>query len=351
MSAEQSFARLLRTSRLASYDPHIPQVYTTFGRHRKRGDWGLKRNLPTTVHTNVITVQALDTPEHQTPFESAQAQVWQLERWKEAFPASQPPPPRSVNPPINILKLKPSEWRRFLRQVKERKDEWRAAVRENKYQAGDHLRFLNADYYPVNQTGERVISTTAVGPWYDWYPSTRHAVKGRTLNRIGSGFAVGVGGIVAMLPAHKVLKLTALTSNVNTFYVEQMVIDEHGRPEVQLSMLESTSAVSTQLPFRPEQSSLGTNVQPSMMQRGHMLAYDDRSGQAKQMLSESTIRNILSSLPSTPDTRADELASIAPLDQLMQQEAATDNDSQSSTSESNESIILNLIKAFEKQEK
>ncbi|RKP10875.1 hypothetical protein THASP1DRAFT_8484, partial [Thamnocephalis sphaerospora] len=244
-----SFARLLRTSRLATYDPRIPQVYTTFGRHRHVGDWGLKRNLPTTVRTNVITVQALDTAEHQTPFDSAQGQIWQLERWKEAFPESRPPRARDVNPPVNVQRLKASEWRRFVRKAETRKNEWRTAVRSGQAQPDEHLRFLNATYQPATETGERTVSSIAVGPWYDWHQPEKRAVRGRALNRVTNGYAVGVGGIVALLPLHKALTMGALTPVVNTFYIDQMNIDENGRPEVQLSLANTSRPFSSDLSF------------------------------------------------------------------------------------------------------
>ncbi|EMR08147.1 hypothetical protein PNEG_03584 [Pneumocystis murina B123] len=47
-----------------------------------RGNWGLKRDLPQ-VKSSYISIDSLDTLEHQTPFESGNSEFNFLERWKE----------------------------------------------------------------------------------------------------------------------------------------------------------------------------------------------------------------------------------------------------------------------------
>ncbi|KAI9591062.1 mitochondrial ribosomal protein subunit-domain-containing protein [Syncephalis fuscata] len=262
MSAEQSFARLLRTSRLASFDPRIPQVYTTHGRSRASGDWGLKRNLPTAVRTNYITVNALDTPQHQTPFESAQGQVWRLQRWHEAFPDSRPPKARSPHTPTNIMRLNKQQWRDFLQKAAQRKEEWRTSVRDLERQPDQHLAFMQAIYRPkstiyeearieasavygalpttaiVNDTGDH--GTSLVGPSYDWWQTPQVPVKGRVLNRVTRGYAVGIGGIVALLPLSKALSISFLRPEITQYYVEKIRMNERGLVTVWLSQAPST---------------------------------------------------------------------------------------------------------------
>src|SRR5689334_10503820 len=58
---ERSFSHLLRTSRLATFDKNINQIYTTSGKAKAIGDWGLKRNLPTVLRTHYLTIEQLDT--------------------------------------------------------------------------------------------------------------------------------------------------------------------------------------------------------------------------------------------------------------------------------------------------
>ncbi|KAF8464057.1 mitochondrial ribosomal protein subunit-domain-containing protein [Kalaharituber pfeilii] len=95
-------AKLLRRSRLMSLPPPLPSVAdthiwataatTTHPTHQvictppssqHRGDWGLKRNLPSKVAQKYLKYHALDTLEHRTTFESAHAEVMVLRRWQE----------------------------------------------------------------------------------------------------------------------------------------------------------------------------------------------------------------------------------------------------------------------------
>ncbi|KAI8049626.1 mitochondrial ribosomal protein subunit-domain-containing protein [Syncephalis plumigaleata] len=272
MSAEQSFARLLRTSRLASYDPRIAQVYTTHGSARAKGDWGLKRNLPTAVRTNYITVNALDTAQHQTPFESAQGQVWRLQRWREAFPDSRPPQARPAQPTTNIMRLTATQWRDFLRKAEERKHEWRKGVRDLKLQPDQHLAFMQAVYRPkhvirhetrltatalynelpttaiVNESGERAL----VGPTYDWWQTPQKPVLGRVLNRVTFGYAVGIGGVVGLLPHSKALSVNSMRPTISPYYVEKVRMNERGAVTVWLSQTPSTAAARPTLPYRAD---------------------------------------------------------------------------------------------------
>src|SRR4051794_36291986 len=99
---DKPFARLLRNSRLATFDPAIPQIYRTTGTHHKLGDWGLKRNLPTVIRSHVIKVHELDTAEHQTPFSLALHDVIIIRSWLENFLHSLPPLPKPSVQPKNI---------------------------------------------------------------------------------------------------------------------------------------------------------------------------------------------------------------------------------------------------------
>jgi hypothetical protein len=272
MSAEQSFARLLRTSRLASYDPRIAQVYTTHGSARAKGDWGLKRNLPTAVRTNYITVNALDTAQHQTPFESAQDQVWRLQRWREAFPDSRPPRPRPAKPTTNIMRLTAAQWCDFLRKAEARKHEWRQGVRDLKLQPDQHLAFMQAAYRPryivrnearltatalynelpttaiVNESGEHAL----VGPTYDWWQTPQKAVLGRVLSRVTLGYAIGIGGVVGLLSNSKALSVNFMRPGLSLYYVEKVRMNERGAVTVWLSQTPSTAAARPTLPYRSD---------------------------------------------------------------------------------------------------
>ncbi|CAL1705462.1 unnamed protein product [Somion occarium] len=82
------FAALLRRSKFASYDPHIGQVYATFGGDASRGNWGLKRPLPLRKRQAYITVKAIDSREQQTEWKSAEQQS----RWIRMYDEVGMPP-------------------------------------------------------------------------------------------------------------------------------------------------------------------------------------------------------------------------------------------------------------------
>ncbi|CAG8516492.1 3402_t:CDS:1 [Racocetra fulgida] len=246
-----SFPELLRRSRLATFDPSLPQVYTSYGRYKTRGEWGLKRNLPSFLRTNVITVGALDTIEHQTPYKSAETMVKFTKCWKENFPLSKMVKPRKDEPSvINIGKMSDKEFKKFLKKkVEPRKYEWRKLIKEfdviastkvdesgltsvesatKKYPAFNE--FLNISY-------ERK-SPNIQGLTYSYNnPGTNIKVQGRTLNRdIPGGVAVGVSGIVANLVSQKATLLNRINrEKLETFYVEKAEFNEHGKPSVRVS--------------------------------------------------------------------------------------------------------------------
>ncbi|GJJ12330.1 hypothetical protein Clacol_006571 [Clathrus columnatus] len=82
-SVPSPFGKLLRRSKFASYDPLIGQVYTTYGGHAHRGNWGLKRPLPNRRKTGFITVHAIDSKEQQTEWNSAESSARWIRRWDE----------------------------------------------------------------------------------------------------------------------------------------------------------------------------------------------------------------------------------------------------------------------------
>ncbi|KAK7693912.1 hypothetical protein QCA50_003486 [Cerrena zonata] len=75
------FAALLRRSKFAQYDPHIGQVYATYGGDANRGHWGLKRPLALRKRHAHITVKSVDSPEQQTEWKHAEQQS----RWIKMY--------------------------------------------------------------------------------------------------------------------------------------------------------------------------------------------------------------------------------------------------------------------------
>ncbi|KAJ1971063.1 hypothetical protein H4R34_005861, partial [Dimargaris verticillata] len=123
---ESAFGRLFRSSRLASFDPQIKQVYTAHGPDsRAHGVWGLKRDMPVGLRTKLVYLHALDTKEHQTNLSSAQSAVLHLRRWRENFPTSRKPVVPSSVPQTHIPSLNRKQWQAFLQFAASHKDEWR----------------------------------------------------------------------------------------------------------------------------------------------------------------------------------------------------------------------------------
>ncbi|KAI8980957.1 hypothetical protein BDB01DRAFT_794786 [Pilobolus umbonatus] len=237
-----SFARLLRDSRLASYDRTISQVYTTPLKNKKIGDWGLKRNLPTVIRTRYATIEQLDTAEHQTPWNSANDKVLFVKRWKENFPHSKKPMPRSDRVTVNVMNMTPGEFDKFLKSISEKSDAFNELMKQKEVTGDQVFDYLNVRF---NDT----VDDTPVGPTYSEYTVTDQqiSVEGRILNSEKYGHAVGVAGIVAFLPKRNSMNLRHLgNKRVRTFYVESAEIDDEGKPRVVLNTVPPGTA---SLPF------------------------------------------------------------------------------------------------------
>lgn len=83
LPAPGSFAALLKQSKFATYHPSIGQVYTVFGGHAQRGDWGLKRPLPERRRHRRLKISAIDTREQQSWFDSGESDARTVARWDE----------------------------------------------------------------------------------------------------------------------------------------------------------------------------------------------------------------------------------------------------------------------------
>jgi hypothetical protein len=83
LPAPGSFAAILKQSKFATYHPSIGQVYTVFGGHAQRGDWGLKRALPERKRHRRLKISAIDTREQQSWFDSGESNARTVARWDE----------------------------------------------------------------------------------------------------------------------------------------------------------------------------------------------------------------------------------------------------------------------------
>ncbi|KAH8552035.1 hypothetical protein BGW37DRAFT_490420 [Umbelopsis sp. PMI_123] len=228
---EKSFAKLLRTSKLASFDSAIPQVYSTKNCWKKKGDWGLKRSLPTVIRTKLITVGALDTAEHQTPWDSANSSVNFVRVWKENFPNSTAPKPQPEVVLKDLGSMTEDQFKLLLKKSGKRSEEYLQLVKDEKLSKNQLLEFLGVTVSPTAQR-----SNTVVGPTYsDHQVEYGYPVEGRVVNmEAGLRYVVGVSGITASLPVKNTGR-PPIDKEVRTFYVNHASIEPDGRPNVTLS--------------------------------------------------------------------------------------------------------------------
>ncbi|KAJ2411883.1 hypothetical protein GGI10_004017 [Coemansia sp. RSA 2530] len=258
---ESAFSRLFRTSKLASYDRGIKQVYATYPEAFAQGEWGLKRSVPKKVTTRLVTIGSIDSKEQITQLESANRQYMMVNAWKENFTNSHSPgvscpenvaqgmfnmhmspDPRDGSegsetsgtraPPRSLGLMSRSEWKRFLEEARLRRAEWKHALEEGHFAPEETLSFMNATNL-YNATGDGVHRL----PTYHDYVSASEdlQVQGRVLNRVAAGFAVAVQGIVAYLPVQgHSQEIGFQYRDVKTFYVHSASFDTQGRPDVLL---------------------------------------------------------------------------------------------------------------------
>ncbi|CAG8514685.1 9295_t:CDS:1 [Diversispora eburnea] len=263
-----SFYELLRKSRLASFDPSIPQVYTTHMRYRSRGEWGMKRNLPNFLRTNNIIVEALDTIEHQTPYKSAETFVKFTKRWKENYPFSKVSKPMDNKPKLfNIGKMTDKEFKKFLREkVEPKKWEYRNSINNDTKTLQDFINALNITY-------ERKPSTIHGLTYSHNNPGTNIVVQGRVLNKdMPSGFAVGISGMVANILSRKNVPLNQISrEKLESFYVEKAEFDSQGKPVVKVSKTPALNLQEALLPLKsysdPSSSSSASLEQSEILNR------------------------------------------------------------------------------------
>src|SRR4051794_22869185 len=124
-----SFSQLLKNSRISKFDPALSQVYKTYGEYHRRGEYGIKRNLPNHLRTNVVTIREIDTMEHQSPYKSAETLTRFTKKCKENFLISKRVEPLKLTDLNqrdlkNVAKMSKKEFEKLLKQVEKRKDEW-----------------------------------------------------------------------------------------------------------------------------------------------------------------------------------------------------------------------------------
>jgi len=144
------FATLLRRSKFATFDPSIAQVFTVHDGDAHRGNWGFKRPLAIRRRGAAITVKSVDTRAQQTEWNSGENQAKFMkiyeelnvepvrfdegEQYETVFAPGETPQQaagfetkRFTQNPIG---MKPKEFRRYLEQMRAKRPEFIAYLRE-----------------------------------------------------------------------------------------------------------------------------------------------------------------------------------------------------------------------------
>ncbi|KAI8343493.1 hypothetical protein BC941DRAFT_411558 [Chlamydoabsidia padenii] len=233
---EKTFANLLRHSKLASYDRRLNQVYHSPKQSKHRGDWGVKRNLPTVIRTPFVTIGQLDTVEHQTPWDSGHSQVAFVNRWKENFGNTGTSSTRPRPHLDNLATMTRSQFNHYIKHTitPDTVKAFHEELRANKITQDQVYDYLKISFNPE--------PATKMGPFYSTMTTTtdddERMVQGRILNTQKGGYAVGIGGIVALLPKRLAVGIKKPGDRliVRQFYVRRAYIDDQGKPQVIVSL-------------------------------------------------------------------------------------------------------------------
>ncbi|ORZ25663.1 hypothetical protein BCR42DRAFT_400632 [Absidia repens] len=299
MSMEKSFASLLRHSKLATYDRRLNQVYSTPKQRKQHGDWGLKRTLPTVIRTRYVTISDLDTLEHQTPWESGHSQVAFLQRWKENFGDTSTSRPtrqrhdlhqqqhhqKGAHEYHNLTSMTRSQFNHFIKHTitPETVNTLQQALRTNQITRDQIYDYLNISFRPE--------PSCVVGPIYSTNLAqllsnnnnndSEVVVEGRILNVQKGGYAVGIGGVVALLPKRFAvgIKKPGDRNLVRKLYVRRAYIDDQGKPQVIVSLQPKSESPSTRNIDLEHALSSPTSALPSSSpaKRSHAKAKTSRS--------------------------------------------------------------------------
>jgi hypothetical protein len=246
----QSFAKLFKNSKFSQYDPKVKQIISTFGEAKKQGDWGLKRNLPTTWRSGYITVDAIDTPESLTPFNGAYHQILHNKQFAENFgtPAGSKWTGVKIDTPKSYTTLGSEQFKELIEEAHARSDEWKEYKKDVTDVSAAWKSFLN-----VTETLETKLTQAPLV--YCSTLGSKTEVKGRILNKVGPNtYIVGVSGFTCLLAlgskssqlshsdsfSYNQNKLIdANNHSLRTFYVNDFSVSANNKVTVRLSLSEN----------------------------------------------------------------------------------------------------------------
>ncbi|KNE66499.1 hypothetical protein AMAG_11633 [Allomyces macrogynus ATCC 38327] len=258
VSTTASVGTLLRNSKLAQFDRHLPQVYTSVNGH-----WGaVKARIPARMPATYLTFRALDTKFQVPDMRNADGKVQTVRRLKEqlpyvvpssyaAFTAQEAP---GAPPVTNLADLPRAELRDLIKSL---------PVGHVKNPAEWHkpLRVDNTPLRNMRSTAAPGSPHAPAGPVYTVHDTTSAArdaaaalgsssitaqaaatgdvplVHGRMLAQYRSKHAVGVAGIIGEVEGH-----SRPSKMLTKFEVDEATWDRRARPILKLREIRSSLA-------------------------------------------------------------------------------------------------------------
>ncbi|KAJ3375449.1 hypothetical protein GGF31_004567 [Allomyces arbusculus] len=256
-STTASVGTLLRNSKLAQFDRHLPQVYTSVNGH-----WGaVKARIPARMPATYLTFRALDTKFQVPDMRNADGKVQTVRRLKEQLPYVVPSSYAAFTaqdapgaPPVtNLADLPRAELRSLIASLP-------TGHVKNPAEWHKPLRVDNTPLRNMRSTAAPGSPHAPAGPVYTVHDTTSAArdaaaalgssvaaqaaatgdvplVYGRMLAQYRSKHAVGVAGIVGEVEGH-----SRPSKMLTKFEVDEATWDRRARPILKLREIRSSLA-------------------------------------------------------------------------------------------------------------
>ncbi|KAI9138122.1 hypothetical protein BKA69DRAFT_1127258 [Paraphysoderma sedebokerense] len=322
-ASHRHFSHLFRASRIATFDPLIPQVYATSPSSSKQGDWGIKQRIPPKFgeSNKHITIKSQDSQYNIPIFKNAKAKVDIVKRWKENFefdiidqkphhqtPLDRLPLPSDADaqqtqpkrqPTTNVLKLSRSQFQDLVAKVASHRQQFQSDYLSHKTSRDSWTDYLHLDFNPFDDTSLRPHGPNYSSPSFSDTSSTH--VQGRILSKLhAQDFTVGVSGVTALLShhsrSHDNRDPTSSSKNIQEFNVVEAFWDDKGRPVLKLSSLDkSRNFVTGNWARRGKVMIPGGSRQPMAFTTRHNFQRNDMRGgsQGKQNGTNGTAQSRL----------------------------------------------------------
>lgn len=313
-----TFGQLLRRSRFAAYKPGTGQVFAASSPELANiGDFGLKYSVPKSMRQSAVQVEEFDTAYGFARMRADKSSVLKYEVAVENFSAvpqktdalteTQRNPGFGVMP-RHLEHLSDDEFQQVLQEARSKREEYRQELAKHPSKKHDMTFIpkwlgLSTDEIEYSEkhpcTLDYISQPNANSIKLEGYPT----VKGRVLNQVKNGYAIGIGGFVCYLPNRAPHFILAAGFNardrtrVHTFYLDQVRFDQDGRPHIVVSLSPMTK--SNQSATSSESTTDGGAME--------MRSLGDSNEQESDM--NSLLSDILSSIKASPE-KAD--ASVKP---------------------------------------